>query len=239
MEYQNTDHTFAVCAYKESPYLESCIKSLVNQKVKSNIIVCTSTPCEFIENMAKKYDIPYYVREGKSDICDDWNFSVACTKTNYVTVAHQDDVYNEHYVEELLKHIPDEKMSIFIADYLPLKGGKAGKRDINSKLRKFLRQPMRCKKLAASKWWRRRILSLGNSICCPGVTYNKSVVGLPIFTSKMKFCIDWDTFLKCAEIKNSHFAYCDTPIIYYRIHDGATSKEFIVDHRRIKEDTDV
>ena len=34
MEYQNTDHTFAVCAYKESPYLESCIKSLVNQKVK-------------------------------------------------------------------------------------------------------------------------------------------------------------------------------------------------------------
>ena len=33
MEYQNTDHTFAVCAYKESPYLESCIKSLVNQKV--------------------------------------------------------------------------------------------------------------------------------------------------------------------------------------------------------------
>lgn len=54
MEYQNTDHTFAVCAYKESPYLESCIKSLVNQKVKSNIIVCTSTPCEFIENMTKK-----------------------------------------------------------------------------------------------------------------------------------------------------------------------------------------
>ena len=150
-----------------------------------------------------------------------------------------EDVYNEHYVEELLKHIPDEKMSIFIADYLPLKGGKVGKRDINSKLRKFLRQPMRCKKLAASKWWRRRILSLGNSICCPGVTYNKSVVGLPIFTSKMKFCIDWDTFLKCAEIKNSHFAYCDTPIIYYRIHDGATSKEFIVDHRRIKEDTDM
>lgn len=78
--------------------------------------------------LAKKYDLPYYVREGKSDICDDWNFSVACTKTNYVTVAHQDDVYNEHYVEELLKHIPDEKMSIFIADYLPLKGGKVGKR---------------------------------------------------------------------------------------------------------------
>ena len=45
---------FAVCAYKESPYLESCIKSLVNQKVKSNIIVCTSTPCEFYREYGKK-----------------------------------------------------------------------------------------------------------------------------------------------------------------------------------------
>ena len=31
----------------------------------------------------------------------------------------------------------------------------------------------------------------------------------------------------------------DKPLIYYRIHDGATSKEFIVDHRRIKEDTEM
>lgn len=130
-------------------------------------------------------------------------------------------------------------MSIFIVDYLPLKGGKVGKRDINSKLRKVLRQPMRVKKLANSKWWRKRILSLGNCICCPGVTYNKKVVGKPIFTSEMKFCIDWDTFLKCAEIKDAHFGYCDKPLIYYRIHDGATSKEFIVDHRRIKEDTEM
>ena len=63
MEYQNTDHTFAVCAYKESPYLESCIKSLMSQTVKSNIIVCTSTPCEFIENMAKKKQTPQRIAE--------------------------------------------------------------------------------------------------------------------------------------------------------------------------------
>ena len=64
MEYQNTDHTFAVCAYKESPYLESCIKSLISQTVKSNIIVCTSTPCEFIENMARYllFNINFVIR---------------------------------------------------------------------------------------------------------------------------------------------------------------------------------
>ena len=37
-------HTFAVCAYKESPYLEACIQSLLDQTVRTDIIVATSTP---------------------------------------------------------------------------------------------------------------------------------------------------------------------------------------------------
>jgi len=28
------DHTFAICAYGESPYLEECIKSIKNQIVR-------------------------------------------------------------------------------------------------------------------------------------------------------------------------------------------------------------
>lgn len=37
-------HVFAICAYKDSPYLESCIRSLAGQRVKSPVILCTSTP---------------------------------------------------------------------------------------------------------------------------------------------------------------------------------------------------
>ena len=37
-------HVFAVCAYKDSPYLEQCIRSLKAQTVPSHIIICTSTP---------------------------------------------------------------------------------------------------------------------------------------------------------------------------------------------------
>ena len=43
-EVKMNDHTFAICAYKESPYLEECIKSLKNQTIKSNILIATSTP---------------------------------------------------------------------------------------------------------------------------------------------------------------------------------------------------
>ena len=60
-------HTFVVCAYKESRYLESCVRSLVNQTVKSNIIMATSTENEHIKKIAGKYNIPGYfeIRKGK------------------------------------------------------------------------------------------------------------------------------------------------------------------------------
>ena len=49
----NNIHTFAICAYKESPYLEECIKSVLNQKIKSKCVVCTSTPNHYIEKISK------------------------------------------------------------------------------------------------------------------------------------------------------------------------------------------
>ena len=42
-------HTFAVCAYGDSPYLENCLRSLVRQPGNPEIICCTSTPSHFIE----------------------------------------------------------------------------------------------------------------------------------------------------------------------------------------------
>ena len=54
------DHTFAVCAYQESPYLEECIKSLKKQTIKSNILIATSTPNDYIKGISDKYTIPYY-----------------------------------------------------------------------------------------------------------------------------------------------------------------------------------
>ena len=51
-------HTFVICAYKESPFLEECILSLKKQKLTSNIIMITSTPNSFISELAEKYHIP-------------------------------------------------------------------------------------------------------------------------------------------------------------------------------------
>lgn len=231
-------HAFALCAYKNSEYLEECLKSLVNQTVKSEVIVCTSTPSEYIDNIAAKYGVPVFVRDGKSDIRDDWNFAYNSADADFVTIAHQDDVYEPDYSEkfrETLSKFDIDKVTMFVSGYFPYKSGKKTT-DINCKIRAFLRWPLKVKAFAGSKFWRRRALCLGNSICCPGVTYNKKKLGENVFTSEFKFNIDWDTFLKLAEVEG-YFAYCKKQLVCYRIHDGATSKEFINNNGRIIEDT--
>ena len=233
-------HVFAVCAYKESPYLEECVKSIKNQTKKSTAIICTSTPCDYIKNIAEKYDLPLYVRDGKSDIKDDWNFAYDCADADFVTVAHQDDVYDANYETEFYNKLDNmknpEEITMFLTDYLPLKDSTGTQRDINSKIRRLLRSPLKSQFLAKRKWVRKATLALGNSICCPSVTYHKKRLGASVFVSEYKFNIDWDTFLMLAKEKGT-FAYVDKPLTHYRVHDGATSKEFIENNLRIDEDT--
>ena len=239
---KNFSHTFVVCAYKDSPYLEKCIRSVLGQKLHSDAILCTSTPSDYISSIADKYNIPVYVRDGKSDIRDDWNYAYNKAVTKWVTVAHQDDIYANTYTSYLWKKInsSDGKGIIFFTDYYPLKnnGEKGIRRDVNSTIRRLLRTPMKISYLSSSVFFKKAILALGNTICCPTVTYNKEMLGDNIFSSNLKFDIDWDTFLKLA-VKDGRFLYIDRPLVLYRIHDGATSKEFIDNNNRIIEDREM
>ena len=103
--YTYNDHTFLVCAYKESKFLEDCIISLKRQSVQSDILICTSTPNEYIQNIADKYSIEVRVNEDGfkhgSDIAKDWNFALSQCKTSLATIAHQDDVYKKEYLEKI------------------------------------------------------------------------------------------------------------------------------------------
>ena len=63
MRYTKENHTFVICAYKESRYLEDCIISLTQQTIESKIIISTSTPNTHIKKLAEKYKIELFVRE--------------------------------------------------------------------------------------------------------------------------------------------------------------------------------
>ena len=102
MTYTPEDHTFVICAYGESPYLEECIRSLRGQSVPTRVLMSTSTPSAFLRDAAEKWGIPLYVREGESGLAADWNFALDCADTALITLAHQDDIYDSAYTEKML-----------------------------------------------------------------------------------------------------------------------------------------
>lgn len=228
------NHTFTICAYKESKYLEECVNSLVNQSVKSNIIICTSTPNEYIENIAKKYKLKYYIKKTKSDIQDDWNFAISKCKTDLVTVAHQDDIYHEKYLENIISRYTGKELMLFTEQYY-YKNNKVFN-DKNISIKKLLKLPLRIKWMSNIRFIRKLTLSFGSTVNCPSVTYNVKLLGEPIFTSDLKFSLDWDTYLKIYSRKGK-IAFIAKPLIYYRIHDEATSKTCIDNNKRYEEDT--
>ena len=229
-------HTFAICAYGESPFLEECILSLKSQSVKSQIIMCAPKTTPFLDRIAGEYNIPFFVRGGEPNIRDDWNFAYDHADTRFVTLAHQDDLYHARFTEESIKCMKKYKRPLFcITDYLPIRLVTLPHRDINCRIRHILRFPLKIKAISDKAFVKRLVLMFGNSICCPTVTYNKGILGDSIFVSKLNYDIDWDTFYILGQREGS-IAYVDKPLAYYRLHNGSTSKEFITNHKRIKDD---
>lgn len=232
----DTNHTFAVCAYKDSPYLEECLRSLTKQSVPTNIIVCTSTPSPYIEGLAGKYGLPVYVRDGESDIQEDWNFAYDTADTQFVTIAHQDDVYGKDYARTLFeKRKRYADMSVFFCSYEAIKGTRVEPHERSSMVKRLLCLPVSVTALADLRFLKKSCLCLGNSMSCPMITYNKNIVGPTPFRSELKYALDWEMNWKLA-CGPGRFVYVRRPLGFYRIHEGATSKEFIVNHKKEQED---
>ncbi|MCI7263243.1 MAG: glycosyltransferase family 2 protein [Clostridiaceae bacterium] len=247
-------HTFAVCAYKDSPYLEECIRSLKAQErvtdasgtelwgTSSEIICCTSTPSPFIRKITEKYQIPLYVREGESNIREDWLFAYRKARGRLVTIAHQDDVYRKNYAVELKKayrRYPD--LLVFVSDYLTLKmqqdgTARAEALDTVRLVKKLLRMPLRLHALADRTWVKKSSVLFGNSLCCPACTYHKALIGEDMFHSEYEFALDWDNLYELAG-KKGRFYCVEKPLLAYRVHEGATTKACIEDNRRSSDET--
>lgn len=227
-------HTFTICAHKESKYLEECVKSIINQSIKSNIIICSSTENDYIRKIAKKYKINTFFRKGKSDIQDDWNFAVSKAKTELVTVVHQDDYYDKFYLENILTNYTGKELMITTDNYYYNSKGSFDNK--NLKIKRLIKLPLTIPGISNIRWIRKLTLSLGNTVQCPCVTYNKSKIVGNIFTSNLKFGLDWDTFLKIYEMKGK-IKYIPRKIFSFRISDESTTKGCMENDVRYLEDT--
>lgn len=233
------EHTFAICAYKDSRYLEDCIKSLENQTVKSEIYIATSTPDEYIDDIAKRHGIPIYVNEGEHGITQDWNFALSKVETNYATIAHQDDVYLPSYTSKMLSCIKRaSRPQIFFTDYAELRNGEVVSENNNLRIKRRLLKPLTEQKNQDRNRIKRKVLSLGNPICCPSVTYCMENITRPLFQDHFKSNEDWEAWERLSKEEGS-FVYFPEIMMYHRIHVESTTTRVIGEHSRTTEDREM
>lgn len=227
-------HTFCICAYQESRYLEECVVSLMNQTRKTDILIATSTPNDYINGIAEKYSLPVHVNHGEKGISGDWNFAASLADTNLITIAHQDDIYEPEYAEKIIAAAEKRKdLIIAFSGYGELRNGEKVTRNRLLRIKRLMLWPLRFSK--KSRFVRRRVLSLGCPICCPAVTYSRDIIHANPFRPDYKSDLDWQQWEKLSGLKGS-FVYVGKPLMYHRIHAESATTEIIGDSLRNKED---
>ena len=239
MTFSGKDHTYVICAYKKSEYLEECIHSLKEQTVKSNIIMVTSTPNDFLADVSEKYQIPLYRNMGQGGISGDWNFGLSMVRTPIATIAHQDDVYETWYTEKVLEYMNRSKQPlIYFSDYGEIREGEKETSNRLLNVKRMMLLPLRPKWAGSSIFLRRRVLSFGSPISCPTVSYFLPNLPSKIFESDYKSDLDWQAWEKISRLKGD-FLFCKEICMYHRIHEESTTTEVLQDHERCREDLEM
>ena len=232
-------HTFVICAYKESPYLEECVISALAQTMQSKVLIATSTDNAHIRSVAGNYGIEVRFSGRPSDIAGDWNYAYNQAETEYVTIAHQDDFYEPQYAETVVRMMEKRrKPLIFFSDYYEIRDGEKVYRNLNLMIKKILLLPMRVSSVSGSKIAKKAVLSMGNPICCPSVSYARKNLPYAMFTSGMGSNIDWKAWLTAAKMKGD-FVYVSRPLVGHRIHQQSTTTKLIESTTRTDEDLEM
>lgn len=231
------NHTFVVLAYKESPYLNDCIESLINQSCSSRIIITTSTPNKHIENIAKQHDVDVIVNTSGGSIAKDWNFALKSAHTELVTLIHQDDIYFKDYllkVHKLFAINPDAL--ICFTNYAEIKKNKISSNSVLILIKRILIFVLGLgKHVFDSRREKLRIQKLGNIIPCPSVTYNILNCKDFNFDNSYSVNLDWKAWLDLA-FKDGAFLYANKVLMAHRIHDLSETSNCLSKNIRQAED---
>ncbi|MFQ6322771.1 glycosyltransferase [Lactococcus garvieae] len=237
MEENYFEHTFVICAYKDSPYLEQCIESLLSQtsviEKKSKVILYTSTPTETMSTIAANYKIEQFVGEG-GGIGADWNGALSFVQTKYATIAHQDDTYQPDYGSRVLQTFKSkEDLNIVFSDYYETdENNQLRPRNLNLNVKTF---GLKLLSLFNNKAYQRRVYGFGNFICCPAVSYNMERLSDFKFDEELRMALDWDAWERIMR-RPGFIKYIPERLMAHRIHSESETSANTVDKNREKEE---
>ena len=131
-----------------------------------------------------------------------------------------------------------QKPLLFFCDYSELRKDQEISSSTLLNIKKLMLIPLKIRLFQKSKWIRRRILSLGNPICCPAVSFAKDNLTLPIFSDRFKCDLDWLAWENISKL-DGEFVYVSKILMSHRIHQESTTTELIENSVRYNEDLEM
>ncbi|MCL2493951.1 MAG: glycosyltransferase [Clostridiales bacterium] len=230
-------HGFVICAYKDSPYLCELIESLLAQTARSRILMATSTPTDTMRGIAAEYGVPLLINEISAGIASDWNFAYAQAETDFVTLAHQDDIYEPAFTECAMDAFSREKNPILTyANYFEIRpqGRVYDNRLLH--IKRLMNAPIVW--FPRSRFVRNRVFSMGCPVSCPSVTFNRKRFPDFRFTDTYRNDMDWEAWYRLAKEPGA-FLHMKEPLVGHRIHEGSETTNSIGSGVRSAEDFDM
>jgi len=230
----NKIHTFVILAYQESDDLEDCIKSILKQSVKSNVVIATSTPSDFITDLASQYSLGIMVNKEKSNKGSDYNFALSTFDTELLTIAHQDDIYDRNYAKEIIKCYENNKdASIIFTDYYEIHKDVKVKHSWVLFKKKLMILPLKFRFFQDKLHYKLKCLKHGQCFCTSSVTFIKKNVKKNFFPKNLNYYNDWQGFIDLANKKSSRFVYLSKKLVGYRIYQKEFNKDLIREKEKI------
>jgi len=225
--FEAKDHTFVICAYKENPFLRETILSLKQQTVLGTIILSTSTPNDYLREICRELGIELVINPRQHSAGDDWNYGYDYASTPLVTIAHQDDFYEPHYLSKMLETLNSYKVdevSLLFSDYYELRDGGSVADNSLLRIKRVMNSLFRLRLFNKSRFVKRRVLSFGCSICCPSVLLVKPLAGESVFDTNYINSCDYKAWVDLAS-KKGRFVYLPEQLLGHRIYrESATTK---------------
>lgn len=232
------DHSFAIPVYRTAPSLAALIESLRAQKGDgSAIFLSSSTPSTELNQFAKRHAIPLHINPQRVDISADWNFALTAATTKFVTLAHQDDLFESSYVSRLRAALCANPGAIIaFCDYSEHSPHGPRARGLNLRIKRALcRRAFGDRECISATRDKARLLSLGNPICCPSVMFDRSKIPDFRFPGGFRTNLDWRAWLDLAHSPGG-FVYVHDRLVSKGLHAESATTTTIANRARERED---
>jgi hypothetical protein len=233
------DHEFIVAAFGDSPHLDTCLESIRSQtRTPSCVRVATSTPNSLIARAAQRHGAELLVNPVTcGGIAVDWNFALRCARVDLVTLAHQDDLYAPAYADNMVAAMARQRDALIgfsNSDEVGMDGLCRSSLNVRVK-RQLTRRAFGSMEVIRDFKKKRKLLSLGNPVCCPSVVFNRTNIGPFEFRAEFSSNLDWDAWLRLAE-RPGAFVYVSEVLTHKRNHRHSETAALIGSRRRMRED---